>query len=691
MFANPPKPANELARAEKVQLLLIDAIRRQDLPLARKRVAQGASPTHMGQDEITPMMHAAQTADPALIFWLLPLCDPAAGSSQGSPLSLLVGAICSPGKLRGADRLRCVASLRALSAAAGASDGSGKTALMDAASKWSRRDIPFEDALPFLANASNLGSVDCHGMTACAHALASGRQENAILLFELEHDKAQAIARTSSDGKSLAHLAAETDASAFLSNALPWIDPDARDALGRTPLMLAAASCSGHAVDVLMPLGQGALAVDGDGCDALMLAIESAPKSSIESDFSFSAHTPFFDLACASNLLVRDHSGESALDKARDRRVSALAREIAELLDCQTQNEPCFAPAGNLNASPRKLQAMLLRAINLGDERLAAKRISQGADPKIAGPNNKTALMAAARIGLQGLVDMLLPLSDQLALDDLGQTALTIALLAPPIERCSKCIAKLVNPASAKNANAFGVTPLAAAAVEGMLPASAFEFYFSMLSPLSDLHALDDAGQSIIARAMDSGLESRALFLWSAHPSPAWAASTRDSSGATLAHIAARRGGCDLLHAIASFSCFSATDHHGHTPLMSACASRGGFDAVSILAPWSDCRAVDFAGCDALMLAVESASLESSLGLLDAVQALIPRVDLFARDALGESALEKAADRGFPLVVDAIRSHLAILAERDELALAASMLSTVVEPASERLLRRARI
>lgn len=177
----------------------------------------------------------------------------------------------------------------------------------------------------------------------------------------------------------------------------------------------------------------------------------------------------------------------------------------------------------------------------------------------------------------------------------------------------------------------------------------------------------------------------------SAHPSPAWAASTRDSSGATLAHIAARHGGCGLLRAIAGFSCFSATDHHGHTPLMSACASRGGFDAVSILAPWSDCRAVDFAGCDALMLAVESASLESSLGLLDAVQALIPRVDLFARDALGESALEKAADRGFPLVVDAIRSHLAILAERDELALAASMLSTVVEPASERLLRRARI
>lgn len=106
---------------------------------------------------------------------------------------------------------------------------------------------------------------------------------------------------------------------------------------------------------------------------------------------------------------------------------------------------------------------------------------------------------------------------------------------------------------------------------------------------------------------------------------------------------------------------------------MLACFYGGCFEsAVKLLAPWSDCRAVDAQGCDALMLAIEESQRESYGDFVGAVSELVRWADLGARDFLGESALDKAIDREFPLVEAAIRARMAIQEEKFEIEAASS-------------------
>lgn len=671
MSATPSFQAKESVRAEKLQRLFVDAICRQQLALVQKRLAQGACPKLMDTDGMSPLMRAARTGNVDLINLILPLCDPAASSEAGSALSFFVSFTC---RLQSSsianEHLKKI--LESLGSAAGARDSKGRTALIHAAGEWTRLSFTFEEALPVLANASNLRSFDHNGWTACAHALLARRQRNAISLLALDGDKETALSQRLGEGKTLLHIAAEFGADAFILRALPWADHDARDARGRTPLMLAAMSGSEGACDILMRRGLGALAVDADGCNALMLFIENIRRAQVDWTRLFAgADSPFSALIAASDLAIRDRLGESALDKARDRGASLLVDRIESILAALSE----LSSIKGLSVSKQpslKQQDLLRQAIELGNASLVAKRIAQGADPKAAGEANRTPLMAAAARGNIGLVSMLLPLSDELAQDALGQTALMAALRADPLDRCSQTICKLANASSAKIADHRGSTPLAASA---LLPSSTFESLLSELAPLSDLYALDHKGRSIVAISLLGGADN-ALALWNIHPDPLWLSSCRDDTGATLAHASALRGHAELLQAIAEHSDFAAVDIHGHTPLMSACAAVHGLGLIPTLAAWSDCRLVDLAGRDALMLLIEGAFDEFAPRFADAIQILIPRADLLARDALGESAQDKASDRGLSLVGKAISSHLAILSEAAELALAAPMPAT---------------
>lgn len=95
----------------------------------------------------------------------------------------------------------------------------------------------------------------------------------------------------------------------------------------------------------------------------------------------------------------------------------------------------------------------------------------------------------------------------------------------------------------------------------------------------------------------------------------------------------------------------------------------------------SDCLAVDAHGCDALMLLFEGVAAEDD-GLCETVETLVGRVNLDARDFLGESALDKAIERDFLRSVDIIRARMAIFEERDELANASPPSSASARPAA---------
>lgn len=690
-LANSSPLSRQELSAQKLTSLLMDAAALGDIDTAKKRIAQGADPAsacHLTGE--TPLFVAVSSGRLDMVNFLLPLSNPAAVSFSGrSALSALISRFSrhyAPGGAA-AEWIDLVYALAPASAST--PDRDGRSPFMEAASAGHASDLQF--ILRIISTLSphvDWNALDHNGMTACAFAAQSRNPHLALAIFNATPDKELACRSTFGPRGSLAHIAVThgcgTD---FLSRILPFSDVDARDSLGRTPLMLAVSHGADEFTEILLPLGLGARAVDFEGRDALMLLIEDVmpPMRGRRPSFIFQASLgPLIsDLIARSDLLARDFLGESALDKARN---------LHQLPHFETEIRAILGEAANLSPPMLKflaeptiaLQRRLLRAAAQGDIQLVRKRIAQGADPRLpASSAGSSALMAAISQGHMDVIHELLPMSNLQLSNDSGDTALTRALLAfrshhLSLQNLLDLLPSLATPEAALAQSSSGATPL-------MLVASMCVDYplqekiVALLGALSDWRSVDNHGRSVVAVAVAAGSDGLALALWCAHPDAPWLASIVDSCGATLAHIAAASGNVQILDAIAPLSDFSARDANGFTPLMLACSRVDNkvLGAIARISPWSDCHAVNRHGCDPLMIAIESCDpdpdLQLELHLLCIAEILAPRVDIFARDHLGESALDKANDRGFAAASKIISAQMAILDEREALSQAAPL------------------
>lgn len=697
-----PAPLTE-ANRKKLQKLLFSAIWSHDIPAVHRLIFQGADPAAplAERPQMTPLMSAAEAGSAELLAFFLPFNKLSqVEASDWTALHLFIYAIAthkSP-TLFVADDPAWQASLRSLisAATANAKRFNGMTPMMLHACHHPHCSDSFDiiaaELLPFIDRSP--GSLEAYEL--CASALASDsylgggdRGRRAVSMLEDDPGKAQTLAASCPTRGTLAHIAARKGQLLFLEHIAPLVELNARDIRGRTPLMTAVSNPShsrffGNSKESIecmrLLLGAGAdpSLVDNDGCDALMIAIEENTPGII----SRGIEALLAPLIERSTLSHRDHLGESALDKAIDRELPLIvaliqkALRASELLSelCPTSPSP-NAPIPN----PRKLASLLHRAIDSGDVAAAGKHIAQGAClslpveddlSRTSQGQTRTPLMrAAAGSNPLSLIRLLLPLSNPLAVDHEANSALML-LLSREINSHEQlaALAELASPESALLKNSLGLSPLTRAHASANLSAQMFD----ILRPLCDWFAIDDQGFPVLSSAILGSRfdERQCLDLWSEHPDQAWLANSRDYSGRSLAHIAAMRCKSELLKAISFHVNFDATDNAGLTPLMSACCGSSWRSwtfapAIEFLAPRSNCRLVDLNGCDALMLLIETCSDDP----VHAAGELIPRVDLAARDFLGESALDKARNRGFSAISAAIEAHMAIFAERDNISL----------------------
>lgn len=322
------------------------------------------------------------------------------------------------------------------------------------------------------------------------------------------------------------------------------------------------------------------------------------------------------------------------------------------------------------HGASEKLQNLLIDAIAKKNEALIAKRLKQGASLTLpAADGLMTPLMAAVSAGNFAMAKEMALLGNVLAINEYGNTALDCLLWCASSKRADpdfmECLRLLAPPeALAKKPNG-GNSALREAVSSGNFKIGEI---LDEIGPGSDWKELDCEGGTLAATALAAAEEDNAIEVWIRHPDKAWLASAKDCNGATLAHVAARCHAPKMLRTIADDVDFGARDKRGMTPLMAVNSRHvSSVEVVSLLAAWSDCEAVDPNGCDALMIMIEGIYEDVGEREVKVVNELVKRVNLSARDGLGETALEKAKDRGFENIAKAIEAQMNVLAEKEAL------------------------
>lgn len=672
------------ANRQKLQDRLSQAIFAEDVPLVRRLLAQGADPASPGGSLMrTPLMTAASCHNLELIELLLPFNDIDAASSGGeTAIGIFIDRLCF------CDMFGSVPpdwrhGLRRLLSSTNASSGSSTelSPLISSSSFWFSKCIRFDDLLDELFPLSGLDEDAVQD--AILAALSSNGSLGGLRAIELLRrvkNKAVVLSWRGNEQETLVHVAARHGKDDFLAEISSLADFEARDSRGRTPLM---AACSKSlylalpCIKLLLERGCDPRLLDDDGCDALMMLIENISEGFGTETF---ADDTISLLIHKSNLMARDFLGESALDKARDRKCFPLVQRLEQAAAFPSP-QPTTAPYWP-QPTRQKLQDLLFHAIERGDASLVERRLAQGADPRrervavvmVRGQQlvfRHTALMAAVTNPTSPeIIAILAPLSDLLAVNATGETSLSIFLARQLISTSihMSSMRALFSSDAAKISNNQGRFPLAIVRAD----ANMWPEVISLLGPASDWMALDADGNNILASQRQHEFApdyDGDTALWIAHPDQAWLASTRNKNGETLAHIAASGCAVALLKSIADYSDFAAATPAGVTPLMAGCL-RGLCleDICDTLAPWSDCGATDANGCDALMLALEAVEADGeSQGFCKGIEMLVRRANVDAKDFFGESALDKALARGLAQAALIIRAHQEIFAERSEL------------------------
>ena len=687
---NPPPHPQLAARADKLRELLNDAILDKNIPLVHKRFEQGADPSAptINGDQ-NPLMLAITANSPELISLLVPSADLAQTDRYGlTALHHFISHIhASPAMSH--DALPLLRSLITPSSA-GARSQEGLSPLdlhvqRARSSQLSHSDSSsfssiLQELLPACANSALDGYQAC--VAALGTVVNSYLDTSHALAILHAHPLKEHILSTSCPLRGqLSHVAAFAGQTEFIRSIAAAVNLNSRSAEGITPLMAALCTQSHNqlfgdaplsAALLLLELGADPLLVNDNGCDALMMAIEYNHDAISKSDHVVAnALAPIVKI---SDLSRRDFLGESALDKALDRGLSFFAAMIRSQLSANPSSSSTslsFSPPNPAN-SRIHLQTLLHDAVATGNMALVNKRLSQGAltlsheaerscNLSFGG---ETPLILAAQQANLSMIRRLLPLSNPAATNARGDTAL-MAFLSNEIQTQEHLaiLAALATPESALIKNSEGQSALTIArAFDALLPEA-----LAILAPISDWLSTDFRGRGILGNGYFD--DAKGLALWDAHPNQQAFVNAQDSEGKSLAHIAASLGQLDLLRRISSHVCFDQRDRLLRTPLLFACGTlpfspQRLESTIEFLAMRSDCRLVDINGCDALMLLIENTL---SPDPIFSATPLIDRVDLNARDFLGESALDKARDRSQPKTMAAIQARLDIFAERDVL------------------------
>lgn len=320
-------------------------------------------------------------------------------------------------------------------------------------------------------------------------------------------------------------------------------------------------------------------------------------------------------------------------------------------------------------ANQKKIQNLLSEAILQGDVSRVHKLLEQGADPSgRGGALGHTPLMDAASVFNRSLIEFFLPLNDVNATAKKGSTALSLFVkylssdvfcgtapnVAINVPSGWKSSLDLLLSAGATEAEGLSST-LAATAAYWSSTSIEFSEIIQAL-PTSDFSAPDAHGCSPYIHALAShcargGL--RAATLLKMDPMRSSTLRSRSPRHGTLAHVAARHRRIDFLLEIAAEADFEARDSQGRTPLMAAMipaiSSISPFPCVDFFLRKIDPQATDHHGCDALMLLIEEN--QDLDGLLSdpkskkTIGRLVAQSNLWARDFLGESSLDKARAR----------------------------------------------
>lgn len=231
-----------------------------------------------------------------------------------------------------------------LGAKANAVDDSGRDALMLGACASQDPKMSKSRHWPRLTSLicrSDLLLLDANGLSAFDHALA-GQATIARLIWDHHPDQAGLARKPNKDGETLAHILARKQAPHFLSAVCCQDNLMATDPRGRTPLMAACfdgPSRHEESIAMLVPWSD-CRALDHDGCDALMLAIEGSSGEDCCAIIEA--------LAARSDLCRRDRFGESALDKAAHRNYSKIEKIIqARLTVLEEAHEIATASAAD--------------------------------------------------------------------------------------------------------------------------------------------------------------------------------------------------------------------------------------------------------------------------------------------------------------------------------------------------------
>lgn len=684
-----PLPDAQLAaRADKLQELLREAIMDNNIPLVNKRFEQGANPSAPAKNgQSSLLMLAIKAQSPELIARLTPSADLGETDRNGlTALHHFISSIHTPPAM-GSELLPALRSLITPSSATTRSLIGFSP--LDVHAQRAQGSPPFHsddtfasivrELLPFSANSA------LDGYKACVAALDSNSDQasaKSLALLEAHPLKDKILAMSCPLRGQLSHVAAATGQTEFLRSIAPVVNIDSRNAQGLTPFMVALCTSSRRqlfssspmsAALLLLDLGADPLLVDDNGCDALMLAIEYNRDAISKSDnVVANALAPIIKL---SDLSRRDFLGESALDKALDRDLAFFADMIRAQSSPSCPNSSSTSiKFSSLNPANSRshLQSLLHDAVARDNMALVDKRLLQGAQPLShqaeASCNisfgGETPLILAAQYANLSMVRRLLPLSNPLATNVRGDTAL-LAFLSNEITTQDHLaiLAELATPESALIKDARGQSPLAVIrASDALLPEA-----MAILAPLSDWLSTDLLGRGILGGGYFS--EAKGLAIWNGHPDQHAFANAQDSEGRSLVHTASCIGQLNFLRRVSDYVDFDQRDHLMRTPLLSACATPPFFPeqlhaTIEFLSARNDCRSVDINGCDALMLLIENTL---SPDPILAATPLIDRVDLNARDFLGESAMDKARDRSHHKILAAIQSRLAIFAERDAL------------------------